>query len=321
MTVDASVKAVGAGVHSLPAPVPTRPAETRVVADFLASASVEPTALLVEGEAGIGKTTLWMAAVDEAHASGFRVLSARPSAAESVLAYASLADMLGGVSTDVWLGLPDPQRLAIERVLLRTRSDGQATDQRAVAAAFLSVVRSLLSGTPVLLAVDDLQWLDSSSAQVIGFAARRLSGHAGVLATIRSDPECTNTTSWLQLPRMDAIQRIQLGPLSIGSLSKVVSGRLGRDVTRRAMVRIHEVSGGNPFYALELARVMDDRTPNSEVPLANTLAELVRTPIWPASTASSASTREPSWADGLRRANHRETPDAARGRGYLALTQ
>lgn len=263
----------------MPSPVPTRPAETRVVADFLASASVEPTALLVEGEAGIGKTTLWMAAVGEADARGFRLLSARPSAAESVLAYASLADMLGGVSPDVWLGLPDPQRLAIERVLLRTRSYGQATDQRAVAAAFLSVVRSLLSETPVLLAVDDLQWLDSSSAQVIGFAARRLGGHVGVLATVRSDPDSANATSWLQLPSMDAIHRIQLGPLSIGGLGKVVSGRLGREVPRRTMVRIHEASRGNPFYALELARVMDDRTPNSEMPLPNTLAELVRTRI------------------------------------------
>lgn len=180
MTADASVRAVGAGVHTMPSPVPTRPAETRVVADFLASASVEPTALLVEGEAGIGKTTLWMAAVGEADARGFRLLSARPSAAESVLAYASLADMLGGVSPDVWLGLPDPQRLAIERVLLRTRSYGQATDQRAVAAAFLSVVRSLLSETPVLRGRRSAmaRFVQRAGHRLCGAAARRACGRA-----------------------------------------------------------------------------------------------------------------------------------------------
>src|ERR1700754_1555106 len=243
----------------MPAPVLSRPAEIRAVADFLASASVEPTALLVEGEAGIGKTTLWLTAVEQAHEQRFRVLSARPSAAESVLAYTSLSDMLSEVDPDSWAELPDPQRSAIDRVLLRTKSDGQATDQRAVAAAFLSVVKGLAADTAVLLAIDDLQWLDASSTQVIAFTARRLSGHVGVLATVRSDPDATNATSWLQLPGVDAVHRIGLGPLSLGGLREVVSERLGRPVSRRAMVRIHEVSRGNPFYALELARGMDER--------------------------------------------------------------
>jgi DNA-binding CsgD family transcriptional regulator len=196
-----------------------------------------------------------------------------------VLAYTSVTDMLSEVDPDTWAGLPEPQRLAIDRVLLRARSDGQATDQRAVAAAFLSVVKGLAAETPVLLAMDDLQWIDASSAQIIGFAARRLSGHVGVLGTVRSDPDCANAASWLQLPTMDAIRRIQLGPLSLGGLREVVAERLGRVVSRRAMVRIHEVSRGNPFYALELARVMDENMSSSEMPLPSTLAELVRTRI------------------------------------------
>ena len=263
----------------MPAPVLRRPVETRAVADFLTSASVEPSGLVVEGEAGIGKTTLWVAAVDQADEQGFRVLSARPSAAESVLAYISLADMLSEVEPEAWAELPDPQRLAIDRMLLRATSDGQATDQRAVAAAFLSVVKGLEVETPVLLAIDDLQWLDASSTQIIGFAARRLSGPVGVLGTVRSDPDCTDAAWWLQLPRLDAVQRIGLGPLSLGGLREVIAERLGRQMSRRAMVRIHEISRGNPFYALELARVMDERTPSSEVSLPNTLAELVRARI------------------------------------------
>jgi len=90
----------------MPSAVLNRPAEYRQISDFLASASIEPAALLVEGEAGIGKTTLWLAAVDQAGEDGLRVLSARAAAAESVLAYASLSDMLGGVDPAAWHSFP-----------------------------------------------------------------------------------------------------------------------------------------------------------------------------------------------------------------------
>src|SRR6476646_1048247 len=65
--------------------VESRPLDGRSVSGFLASATSEPSALLIEGETGIGKTTLWLAALDLAEAKGFRVLSARAAAAESVL--------------------------------------------------------------------------------------------------------------------------------------------------------------------------------------------------------------------------------------------
>ncbi len=68
--------------------------ERRAVDDFLAAAAIEPSALLIEGEPGIGKTTLWLAAVEQAKARGFRVLIARTAVAESVLAYTALADLL-----------------------------------------------------------------------------------------------------------------------------------------------------------------------------------------------------------------------------------
>ena len=106
---------------------------------FLSSATSEPSALLIEGEPGIGKTTLWLETLELARESGFRVLSARAAAAESVLAYTALADLLDGVPAAAWADLPDPQRSAVDQVLMRAE-DGTATDQRAVAAAFLSVV-------------------------------------------------------------------------------------------------------------------------------------------------------------------------------------
>ena len=96
-----------------------RPAESRAVSEFLLSADRQPSGLVIEGEAGIGKTTLWLAAVAEARDRGFRVVSARAGQAETVLAYAALADLLGDVESAVLAELPEVQRIAVDRVLLR----------------------------------------------------------------------------------------------------------------------------------------------------------------------------------------------------------
>jgi hypothetical protein len=190
-----------------------------------------------------------------------------------VLAYTALADLLTGVAASTWADLPDPQRIAVDRVLLRDQAADAVTDQRAVAAAFLSVVERLTDDGPVLLAIDDLQWLDPSTLHVIAFAARRLSGPVGLLATIRSEPDTGDVASWLQLPRPDAIQRVTVRPLSSRALHTVVSNALERPIPRAAMARIHEISAGNPFYAIELGRALNDSA--GEV-LPGTLAELVR---------------------------------------------
>jgi ATP/maltotriose-dependent transcriptional regulator MalT len=260
----------------VPSPAVSRPVEASAVAEFLASASRDPSGLLVEGEPGIGKTTLWLAAVDQAHERGMRVLTARATQTESVLAYCSLADLLGGVDEAAFTALPHTQRLALDRVMLRAAADDVATDQRAVAAAFLAIISRLAGQSPVVLAIDDLQWLDPSSQQVLMFAARRLTGRVGVLGTVRTAPEPGGAVSWLQLPKPDAMERIRLRPLNLGILRQVLSERLGRAFTRPTMIRIHETSGGNPFYALELGRAMDDDATSTEGPLPSTLSELVR---------------------------------------------
>ena len=166
-----------------------RPAEFRAVAEFLLSADRQPAGLVIEGEAGIGKTTLWLAGVAEARERGFEVLSARAGQAETVLTYAALADLLGGVDAVVLAELPDVQRIAVDRVLLRTTVDGPSTDQSVVAAAFASVIGRLSEQTPVLLAIDDAQWLDPSSQAVLTAAARRLTGRVGLLLTERTEHE------------------------------------------------------------------------------------------------------------------------------------
>jgi hypothetical protein len=149
-----------------------------------------------------------------------------------VLAYASLADLLEGTSAFTWADLPDPQRIAVDRVLLREQA--AVTDRRALAAAFLSVIERLSDHGPFLPAIDDLQWLDPSSVHVIAFAARRLSGPVGFLGTVRTEPDSDGATSWLQLPRPDAIHRIAVHPLSSRALHTVVRDELGHPVPAKA---------------------------------------------------------------------------------------
>ena len=74
-----------------------------------------PVVVVVEGPAGIGKTTRWLAAVDDARRRGYRVLLARPAEAEQQLSYVALTDLLGGVEAEVLATLPEPQRRAVER--------------------------------------------------------------------------------------------------------------------------------------------------------------------------------------------------------------
>jgi hypothetical protein len=147
-----------------------------------------------------------------------------------------------------------------------------------VAAGFLSVVGAVAERLKSFVAVDDIQWLDSSSRLVVAFAARRLTGPVGLLATVRTgDSESAN--SWLQLPRPDTVRRMTVPPMSIGALHAVISDRLGQSFSRPVMVRIEETSRGNPFYALELARSMDGQQPSSDISLPDSLRDLIRSKI------------------------------------------
>ena len=253
--------------------------EQRAVSEFLAAAAVEPAALVLEGDAGIGKTTVWLDAMERAREAGFRVLSTRIAETESVLAYAGLAALLGGVDLAAFEALPPPQRLAMDRVLLRISAEGPMTDQRAVNAGVVSVLEHLAYRSPVLVAIDDLQWLDQPSLQIVSSVARRLRGSIGVLAAVRTGPDSTRLGSWLELPRPDRLQRVALRPLSLGALHTVVSERVGRSFSRPKMHEIHQVSGGNPFYAVELARAIDDGAWDDRASLPGSLAELVRARI------------------------------------------
>jgi DNA-binding CsgD family transcriptional regulator len=207
-----------------------------------------PAGLVFEGEAGIGKTTVWQDAARRAEAAGCLVLFSRPAATEAKLGFSSLADLLGPVDDARLEQLPGPQREALEVALLRAPAAGAGPERRAVATAMLSLVRVLAEDGPLVLAVDDLQWLDAPSVRVIEFALRRVdSERVGLLGSRRlGSAEIAH----------ERIERVRLGPLSLAALHRVIVAELGRSLPRPALVRVGRAVLGNPFYAVEVARTL-----------------------------------------------------------------
>lgn len=259
-------------------PLVGRSDEVRSIAELLGAAAGDATGLIVEGDPGIGKTTLWLDALERARRQGIRVLAARASAAESVLAYAGLADLLTAVDQGVWADLPPPQRRGLAAALLsEEEAAAHGVDERAVGAAFLTVLGRLSAESPVMVAIDDLQWFDGSSQAAVGFAARRLSGRVAWLCTTRSDR--ASSARWLELSRPDAVRRIRLPPLTVGELHDALIAQLKYPIPRPRLLRIHQVSGGNPFYALELAREIDQRGSGVDLRLPDSLNEVTHARI------------------------------------------
>lgn len=214
--------------------------------------------LLLEGEAGAGKTTLWQRAVDRARAAGWRVLVARAAEVEATLAFAGLADLLADEVEDVLEDLPPIQRRALEAVLLLGDAPAEA-NERAVGAATHSALTALAGHRPLLIAVDDAQWLDVPSLHALEFALRRLRDEpVGLLATVRVESGAAPTFALTSTIGADRAERLWVGPLSAGAIYELIRTRLGHSVSRPALLRLHELSGGNPFFALELARADPD---------------------------------------------------------------
>src|SRR5581483_8911966 len=224
-----------------------RDAELAEVESFLDSGR---GTLVVVGEPGIGKTSLWLQAVASARQRGLRVLAARPSGAEVELTHAGLSDLLDGVDLGA-LGLPAPQRRALEIAILRAEPEGDPPQPHAIALGFLGVLRALSSERPVLVTIDDLQWLDAPTADTLAFAARRLEQEAVAFLVTRRP---SIPTALGRVLEQRAIERIEVGPLSRGALRELLSARLGLNTTRHLLHRIADTTFGNPLFALEVGR-------------------------------------------------------------------
>lgn len=236
----------------------------------------EGGSVLLEGPAGIGKTALWRALVARLRDDGALVLAAAPTETEAALPLAGLADLLRPLTGAV-ADLPEPQRRAAEAVLLQIQPTEEAMDERALGAA----VRTLLdgavaAGAPVVVAVDDAPWLDPPSERALRFAVRRVPGAATLVSHRTTGP----APAPLGLDRDDVrLTRIELAPLGVGSLHRLLRERLGTTLSRPLLTRVAREAGGVPLLAIELARAATrlphPPRPSDELPVVASMRELL----------------------------------------------
>jgi DNA-binding CsgD family transcriptional regulator len=254
-----------------------RESELGAVRAFLDSPAQGPVGFVVEGDPGIGKSTLWLAGVEHARSLGLRVLSARPSEAESTLAHLGLGDLFEQALDDVLPRLSTPRRRSLEAALLLADAGEAAVDPRALGVAVRDALSALAEPRPLLVAIDDLQWLDATSAGALAFALRRLDTCSMFLLLARRRIEGSERSELERALAEASLQQLSLRPLSVGALHALLRSRVGRAVARQTLLRIHEQSGGNPFYALEIARSLGEEVdPTQPLPVPESLDQLVR---------------------------------------------
>ena len=209
---------------------------------------------MLAGDPGVGKTTLWQAGVQHAEQNAFRVLWTRASDGEAALLFAGLADLTDGLDQTVMDRIPSPQARALEVALRRVDPGDSPPEPFAISSGFLNAVRIVATENPVLIAVDDAQWLDPSSLDCLLFLARRLKGYdIRFLLTRRGERQPTDLERALEPHR---VQRLQVGGLSMGAVSRLVSERLDQTVPRRVLRQLYETSHGNCLFALELVHLL-----------------------------------------------------------------
>jgi DNA-binding CsgD family transcriptional regulator len=254
-----------------------REPELGLVSAFLDRSVEGPAGFVIEGEPGIGKSTLWLTAVAAARERGLLVVSSRPAEAERGLTHAGLGDLFEDTLAHVAPLLSTPRRRALEIALLRDEAANDPVDHRALGVAVRDVLHLLSERKPILLAVDDVHWLDPSSSSALAFALRRLAASPVLVLLARRLAEGAERSGLEQALDAERVQRLRVGPLGVGALHRLLHDRFGRSFARQTLLRIHERSGGNPFFALELARVLDgDIDPLEPLPVPETLDELVR---------------------------------------------
>ena len=173
-----------------------RSAEWRRVREFAETVRTAPAALAVQGEAGAGKSTLWGAGIQTALAAGQRLLRSEPSASETDLSFAGLSVLLADVLPLVADQIPGPQREALEVALLLRPAGGEPPAARAIGLAVLAALRGCVSEGPILVAIDDVQWLDQASLEALTFALRRVpGGPLSLLVAARSEAAADPLTS------------------------------------------------------------------------------------------------------------------------------
>jgi DNA-binding CsgD family transcriptional regulator len=201
-------------------------------------------ALVIRGEAGVGKSVLVQFAVERA--GDLTVLSASPVQAESELPFSGLADLLRPVSSSL-AAIPPAQAAALAGAL--AMGPPVAGDRFTICAATLSLLAAAAEQRPVLAVVDDFHWLDATSAEALLFAARRLDAEGVfLLFSIREEEG-----AWLDL---SGIGNLCLGGLDRAASASLLAGNTDRPIAQDVVEILHAATGGNPLGLIEVSGLL-----------------------------------------------------------------
>lgn len=233
--------------------------------------------IALEGAPGIGKTTLWHQTVEEARRLGYAVRVTAPSPPDANIAFAGLGDLLDDLANLIVTELPEPQRRALSMALVVDPDTGTPPDQRALLRGALGILRAVAARSPLLVAVDDEQWLDAPTGRVLGFALPRLRDAAiGVIITRRRDTAGVLWAALVPEGGQYGLLRQTVEPLDPAAIDALLASRLGHRLPRPVVRRIHAVSGGNPLYALAIAREMQNGSGRGgDLPIPRTLTDAI----------------------------------------------
>jgi len=212
-------------------------------------------ALVLRGDAGIGKTVLLEWAAGQAH--DMQLARVAGIQAEMEMGFAGLHQLLvpflGGLG-----GLSGPQRQALESAFGLVA--GPAPDRFLVGLAALTLLTDAAAGQPVLCLVDDAQWLDRVSVEVLGFIARRLyADRVGMLFTVREEEG--------QTAALAGLPELMLGGLPEEAAGELLATSVGAPVDGRVSARVVADVAGNPLALVELAGELTPAELSGAVPL------------------------------------------------------
>lgn len=218
-------------------------------------------AALIEGEPGIGKTRLVDVVSRDALESGCLVLRTGITEVESTVSWAGLSVLLDGIDATALEESAGPQRRILDRAC--GRGAERAVRAEDVAAALAELVGRVVSAAPTLLVIDDLHWLDRASAGALTVAIRANVGRPIAVVAARR----LRTAAAIDLDRIDGlpVERLQLAGLSVGGVYELLAQQGLAELRRPDVVRIHELSGGNPLFAVELAKLYQSGRKLSEI--------------------------------------------------------
>lgn len=217
-------------------PLVGRESEQARLVEFI-DADADPRgmrAIVLAGEVGIGKSALWRFAVERSRAAGHAVLTSSPTRDDLVVVAGVLTELFEPVGCD-------------------PRVTDTDTDPFERARSVLTGLRSLVSTSPVLIAIDGLRHVDDVSAKALRYALRRLEGTPlKVLATAEENRATTSVRSAVERALGIAdVEHITVGPMNPAELRSTLSRSVGT-ISRPALHAVHSRTGGNPMFALRL---------------------------------------------------------------------